>query len=189
MKLTRFFFISESLHDLERFEQSLERIAVVTPQMHLLTLDDSGAATHPKLHQITSFMHKDIIHSTLIGAALGVGGALLVLVVSHLAGWAYTPAGWMPFLFLAIVVLGFLTWQGGLWGIQTPNTHFKSFEQALRDGKHVFFVDVEPRHRQTIEEMARNHHAIETAGVASGAPNWLVFSQHRLKRFFTETFP
>lgn len=189
MKLTRYFFISDSLDHLERFEKDLERTDMVTPQMHLLTLDDGGAATHQHLHKMTSFMKKDIIRSTLIGAAFGLCAAILVLLVSYLAGWTDTPAGWVPFIFLAVVILGFLTWQGGLWGIQRPNAHFESFEQALKSGRHVFFVDVEPRHEKTLKDTTRNHPAVEEAGVARGAPTWIVFSQHHLKRFFTETFP
>lgn len=189
MKLTRYFFISDSLDDLERFEKNLEQTEIVSPQMHLLTLDDSGAANHEHLQSMTSFMKKDIIRSTLFGAGIGLCAAILVLIVSYLAGWTQTAAGWMPFIFLAFVVLGFVTWQGGLWGIQKPNVHFDSFEQALNDGKHVFFVDVTPAHGRVLQEIAAKHSAVEAAGSARGAPTWIVFSHHGLKRFFTQTFP
>jgi hypothetical protein len=46
--------------------------------------------------------------------------------------------------FLAIVLPGFCTWEVGLIGIQKSNHHFARFEQALSDGKHIFFVDLEP---------------------------------------------
>jgi hypothetical protein len=45
---------------------------------------------------------------------------------------------------LAIVLLDFCTWKGGSIGIQKPNHNFARFEQALSDGKHIFFVDLKP---------------------------------------------
>jgi hypothetical protein len=37
----------------------------------------------------------------------------------------------MPFIFLAIIALGFSTWEGGFYGIQSPNFHFSKFEDVL----------------------------------------------------------
>lgn len=190
MKMTRYFFIGDDLDDLERFEDELEHADFVTPQIHLLTLDDTGAAHHHHLHAVTAFMKQDVVHSALVGAGLGLVVAFLVLVVSHLAGWTQTPAGWMPFIFLAIIALGFCTWEGGLRGIDTPNVHFKNFEKALKDGKHVFFVDLDdPGQAERLIDIDKKHPGIVPAGTARGAPHWIVFSQHRIKRFFTQTFP
>lgn len=189
MKLTRYFFISNSLDDLEAFEQDLERADVVTPQIHLLTLNEDEAERHHNLHKMTSFMKKDIVHSTLIGAVAGLSAAALTLIITQLAGWSETSAGWAPFIFLAIVFLGFFTWQGGMWGIQKPNVHFKRFEKTLQAGKHVFFVDVENRHKNLLKTLTARHVSIESAGIGRAAPSSIVFMQHHLKHFFTEVFP
>lgn len=189
MKLTRYYFIGEDLDDLERFEEELESGGIVTPQVHILTRDDRGVASHAHLHQVTPFMQKDVVHSTLIGAAIGVCMAVLVLLVTYLAGWHETAAGWVPFVFLAVIMLGFCTWQGGLWGIQTTNVHFKRFGKALKEGKHVFFVDLEPGRGKLLKDIANKHPTLAMAGLDRGAPSWIVFSQYHLKRFFTETFP
>lgn len=187
--MTRHFFISDDLDDLERFEEELEDSGIVTPQIHVLTLDDSGAEHHHHLHQVTALMKQDLVHSTLIGAAIGLCAAILVLAVAHFAGWTQSPAGWLPFIFLAIITLGFFTWEGGFLGIQKPNVHFERFEEALQSGKHVFFVDIEPGQKKIIEEHAKRHPRVQSAGTGPAAPAWVVFWQHRLKRFFTETFP
>ncbi|MCP1674646.1 hypothetical protein J2T57_001784 [Natronocella acetinitrilica] len=189
MRLKRYFFISNDLDDLERFEEDLENAGIVTPQIHVLTLDDTGADFHHHLHTVTDFMKRDVLHSTLICAAAGACLAVLVLLVAYFAGWTDSPAGWMPFIFLAIIVLGFVTWEGGLRGIDTPNSQFQRFERALRDGKHVFFVDIEPGQEKIVNKLAKNHPTAQSAGTAPGAPRWLVFSQHRLRRFFADTFP
>ena len=84
---------------------------------------------------------------------------MLVLVVAYLAGWTESPAGWTPFIFLAVVLLGFCTWEGGLIGIQDPNHNFTRFEQALKDGKHVFFVDLEPGQEAILETVLKSPRA------------------------------
>lgn len=191
MKMTRHFFISDDLDDLERIEEDLERAGIVTPQIHLLTLDDNGASNHHHLHAVMSVMKTDIVHSTILGAIAGLCVAILAFITMHMLGWtAATPAGWIPFIFLSIVILGFFTWEGGLRGVESPNVHFRRFETALQSGRHVFFVDLRPGQRDILDEVMKKHPAIEAvAGTTRGAPRWLVFSQHRVKRFWVETFP
>jgi len=191
MKMTRHFFVSDDLDDLERFEEELEATGFVTPQIHVLSLDDTAVASHNRLHSVVSLMRRDIIHSTLIGAGVGLCVSVLILLVAHFAGWTQSPAGWLPFVFLAVIALGFFTWEGGLWGIQQPNVHFKKFEGYLKAGRHVFFVDMVPGRgqRKILAEVVKNHPSISASGVDEGAPHWVVFWQHRLKRFFTESFP
>lgn len=189
MKLKRHFFASNDLDDLESFEVELEQADIVTPQIHVLTLDDTGADNHLKLHEVTPFMKTDIVHSTLIGALVGITMAAFVLVIAHLSGWTDTAAGWLPFIYLSIILLGFFTWQGGLWGIESTNSHFKNFEQLLRDGEHIFFVDLESGRGKVVRRLARQHPGIRPVGEGVGAPHWIVVWQYRLKRFFSETFP
>lgn len=189
MRLKRHFFVSDDLDDLESFEIELENADIVTPQIHLLTLDDTGAANHIHLHEVTAFMKTDVVRSAFAGALVGLTMAAFVLALTHLSGWHETPAGWLPFLYLSILLLGFFTWQGGLWGIESPNTHFRAFEQMLREGQHVFFVDLEPGRGKVVRRLARKHPGIRAVGVGLGAPHWIVSWQHRLKHFFTETFP
>ena len=114
------YFISDDLDDLEVIEEQLESAGVSTAQIHVLTLHDAELDHHEHLHRVQSFMKKDVIHSALIGALIGVCACALVLVVADVAGWTHTPAGWIPFIFLAVVMLGFCIWEGGLFGIQVP---------------------------------------------------------------------
>lgn len=189
MKLKRHFFSSDDLKDLARFKQELEEYGIPQPQIHVLTLDDTEAANHHQLHEVTSLMKTDIVNSTLLGAVAGIIAAGLIILVSYLFGWTESGAGWLPFIFLAIIALGFFTWEGGLRGIESPNTHFRNFEQVLKSGRHLFFVDLEPGAGKAIRRKVKRHPRIRAEGVGTGAPHWLVTWQHRLKRFFTETFP
>lgn len=189
MKMKRHFFVSDDLDDLELFEEELEQAGIATPQIHVLTLDDAGAETHAHLHDVQSLMKKDVIHSGEYGLAVGVVAALMVLAVTYMAEWYTSPAGWIPFIFLAIVLLGFFTWEGGFIGIQTFNSNFKRFKDELEAGKHVFFVDLTSEQEETLERVVRSHPRARMAGTGRPTPHWIVSWQQRLKGLFTETLP
>lgn len=189
MKMLRHFFISGDLDDLEVFEEELEAAGVPTVQIHVLTLDDTAAENHVHLHDVQSLMKKDVIHSMIIGAVIGVILAILVLVIADQLGWTDTRAGWIPFIFLAIIALGFSTWEGGFVGIQRPNFRFEKFEQALRAGRHVFFVDLEPNQESALEGIVAKHSQVEVGGTGPATPHWIVSWQRRLTHFFGETMP
>ena len=175
MSMLRHYYISEDLDDLEVFEEQLESAGIATPQIHVLSRDDNALAHHAHLHEVQSFMKKDIVHWALIGVVVGACIAALVLSVAYLAGWTQTVVGWIPFIFLAIVVLGFSTWEGGLYGVQKPNHHFARFEDALREGKHVFFVDLDPKEEAVLSKTLQSHPRVVPAGTeATSSFQWLV---------------
>ena len=186
MNMLRHYFVSNNLDDLEVFEEQLEAAGVSTPQIHVLSRDflvsvlvDAAVENHHHLHEVQSFMKRDIVHSTERGAVVGVFALVLVLAVAYFAGWTQTAAGWVPFIFLAIVLLGFSTWVGGLLGIEKPNHKFARFEKALSDGKHVFFVDLEPNQEAVLEKLLKAHPQVELAGTGSSAPHWLIALQQK----------
>jgi hypothetical protein len=178
--MLRHYFISTNLDDLEVFEEQLEAAGVSTPQIHVLSRSDAEVHQHPHLHEVQSLMKSDIVRSAERGALVGLCAFVLVLAVAYLAGWTATAAGWMPFVFLAVALLGFCTWEGGLFGIQRPNANFARFEQALREGKHVFFVDLEPNQEAVLEKVLKAHPQIELAGTGSAAQHWLITLQRKL---------
>jgi len=189
MKMRRHYFISDNLDDLDVFTDQLENAGLSSPQIHVLSQNDSEVAHHHRLHDVNSFMKVDIVHSTACGAMVGFIASVLVLFVSYIAGWTESAAGWMPFIFLAVVVLGFCTWEGGLFGIQRPNHHFKRFKQALDDGKNVFFVDLAERHESLLVEVLKSHPQVQNAGTGASTPSWFIQWQKSVPRFFRETFP
>jgi hypothetical protein len=179
MHMLRHYFISNNLDDLEVLEEQLEAAGVSTPQIHVLSRNEAEVHKHPHLHEVESFMQKDIVYSTARGAVLGICASVLVLAVAHFAGWTHTVAGWMPFIFLSIVVLGFCTWEGGLHGIQKPNHNFVRFEKALKEGKHVFFVDLEPRQEAILANVLKSHPQVEPAGTGASAQHWFITLQKK----------
>ncbi len=177
--MLRHYFISDDLDDLEVFETQLEAAGVSTPQIHVLSSNDAEVEHH-HLHEVQSFMKKDIIRSAMRGAFVGLCAFVLVLVVAYFAGWTKIAVGWIPFIFLAVVLLGFCTWEGGLIGIQKPNRNFARFEQALSEGKHVFFVDLQPDQEIVLERTLKSHPRVQRAGTGSSMPHWLITLQHKV---------
>ena len=189
MKMLRRYFISDDLDDLDAIEEQLESAGIATPQIHVLTSHDAELEHHEHLHRVQSLMKKDLIHSTVIGAVVGVFACVLVLAVAYFAGWTETAAGWIPFVFLAIVVLGFCTWEGGLIGIEKPNYHFARFEQAIRNDKHILFVDLERGQEPILETVLKSHPKLEPAGSEGLRQHWVIEFQKRVPRFFKVTWP
>jgi hypothetical protein len=111
-----------------------------------------------------------------------------VLIVTSYSDWTATYS-WVPFIFLAIVLLGFSAWLGGLYGIQEPHRDFKRFETQLQAGKHVFVVDVDANQEGALDTVTKAHPRLILAGTGKASPRWLVMGQHNIKKFTSETFP
>jgi len=187
MSLKRHFYISDDLDDLDMLEQELENSGIATPQIHVLSQGEADVEHH-HLHQVEAVLKKDVVHSMERGAVIGVIAAVLVLAMAYIMGWTDSAAGWVPFIFLAIVVLGFCTWEGGLFGIQEPHYQFKNFQTILQQGKHVFFVDVSLQQEEILGDTIKNHPRVEMAGEGEATPEWIVDWQRHWKGF-VKTMP
>jgi hypothetical protein len=86
----------------------------------------------------------------------------------------------MPFIFLAVAMLGFCTWEGGLIGSQRRNYKFARFEKELKEGKHIFFVDIYQHQESILARVVGLHPQISSAGTGRSVPDWLVHWQRRM---------
>lgn len=179
--MERYYYISDDLDDLEAVERELENAGIAIEQIHVLSHDDDAIGRRG-LNGVTSIMKKDLIPSTIVGAVVGACLAILVLVGAHLLGWAETFT-WIPFVFLAVILLGLCAWEGGLWGIQEPNRNFRRFHKVLKRGKHVLFVDVEEQEKIVLERISRAHPRLKSVGVGTSAPTMVVKGHRMLRRF------
>jgi hypothetical protein len=185
--MQRHYYVTDDLDDLEKVEHELEGNGIATPQMHVLSHDDADVENH-HLHEVEAVLKKDVVHSMEMGALVGVVLAALVLCVAYFAGWTESAAGWVPFIFLAVILLGFSTWEGGFKGIQQPHYQFKRFENALRKGKHVFFVDVDPEQESVLDRVLKSHPQLKPAGLGDSTPRWVVQAQKKWTGF-VDTMP
>lgn len=178
--MKRYYYISNDLDDLQVVEHDLEKAGVSAPQIHVLSEDDAGVEQR-QLHQVEAVLKKDVVHGTARGAIIGAIGATVVLGLAWISGLteSYT---WVPAIFLAVVVLGFCTWEGGLIGIQEPHADFKRFQSELSKGKHVLFVDVDPEQESILQRVVSSHPKLKSAGEGSSTPRPVVRFQDRWSR-------
>lgn len=179
--MERHFFASSDLRDLELLEMELEGMGVVRPQIHVLT-DSEAQLSGYRLHEVSSLMRTDVIRKGLVGAIVGAAGCFSVLAIASISGLA-TSVGWTPFILLAIVVLGFCTWEAGFLGFQLPNRQFRNFEHLLKEGKHLFFVDVRGHQRELLDQAVDRHPGLIRLGEGEGSPWWLISLQEKFQRF------
>lgn len=179
--MKRHYYISDDLDDLESIENELEKSGVDTEQIHVLSDNDAYCETH-HLHAVDSLSKKDIIRSGFIGLAIGLVGSVLILFLSYSLN-IHEHVTWAPALFLAIAFLGFSTWEGGLWGIQKPNRVLARFQEELRCGKHVLFVDVTAEQESVLQSVVEAHPKLVTAGDGNASPQWVVGAHKRFHRF------
>ena len=180
--MLRHYFISSDLDDLEKVEQELEAEGITEPQIHILSEKDADVENH-HLHEVEPVLKQDVVHSTEIGAVIGFVISSATLMLAYEMGWTESAAGWLPFIFLAIVILGFCTWEGGFIGIQKPNVHFERFQELLHKGKHVLFVDVDSNQEPVFAKVINAHPKLEPAGLGSATPHWVVRWQDKFHSF------
>ncbi len=179
--MNRHYYISNNLDDLEQIEHELEASGIATEQIHVLSEQDAAIEGH-HVHSVPSVLKTDVVNSGRRGLYIGLALALLVLLVAYFTGWTDSPAGWVPFIFLALVLLGFSTWEGGLLGIQTPNQYFRRLQDRLRAGEHVFFVDVESSQEPLLERIIQQHPHLQPAGIGQARPYWVIAGQQTWNR-------
>lgn len=180
--MKRHYYISNDLDDLEVVGQELLEANITKLQFHVLSNDDAQVNKHD-LHEVEAVLKKDVVHSTEIGAVVGIIAAAAVLLIAHFTGATNSAAGWIPFIFLAIVMLGFCTWEGGLIGIQIPNYQFAQFKDVLDKGKHVFFVDIDDNQEPALNKIVKHHPSMELAGFGEPTPRWVIRTQDNYQAF------
>lgn len=179
--MKRYFFIEDSLDDLEMVERDLLAGGLMAPQLHVLSRDDDGA-TRRHLHQVHSLLRQDTIHAGEIGALIGFGISALSVVIAYFSGLPQS-IGWVPFICLSVVLLGFFTWEGGLFGIQVPNSQYHRFSKALDEGRHMLIVDVETDQERLLQHVVAAHPNMKAAGTGRATPRWFVRWQQRWHDF------
>jgi len=186
-RYSRHYFLSDSLDELEKIEEELEAKGIAYEQFHVLSNENAEVSRHEHLHEVPSLMQRDIVRSTIKGAVIGLIASSLLLVIVSLTSVTEN-VGWMPFIFLAIVVLGFCTWEGGFLGIQTPNKDYVRFDGALQDGKHIFFVDIAASQEANLAEVLKHHPKLSPAGDGDATPGVVMQIQHNWHEF-RKVFP
>lgn len=168
----RHYFISDDLDDLERIENELEAGGIDSVHIHVLSECESEVGRH-HLHKLSLLLKKDVVNSGCKGAVVGTLLAGLLLAFAYIGGWADGNVGWTPFILLAASLVGFCAWDGGFLGMQQCNRCFRRFEACLRDGHHVFFVDVDDKQQAILDQVVARHPLLQGAGTGTATRLWL----------------
>ena len=179
--MKRHYFITDNLDELKHVERDLLAAGLTRPHFHVLS-EDEAAVERLQLNPVEAVLKKDVVRGTERGAAIGMGLAAAVLLLAWVTGLAAS-FGWLPPVFLAVVILGFCTWEGGLIGIQEPNVNFRRFQHELRQGKHILLVDVAEDDEDTLRRVARDHGSLVAAGEGHSTPGWVIGAQQKWSRF------
>ena len=179
--MKRHYFVCNDLDDLGQVEQDLQSAGVTAPQIHTLSSRGGEAESHG-LQEVEAVLRRDVVRGTERGALVGLlaAGAILALAWASGLTASYT---WVPAIFLAIVVLGFCTWEGGLIGIGEPHADFRRFQPALSRGKHVFFVDVDPEQEAILDAVIACYDGLRPAGTGDATPRAVVRFRDKWTRF------
>ncbi len=179
--MKRHYYVGTDLKEMSDVESELESAGISTPQIHVLSQDDAGVEL-ARLNEVEAVLKKDVVHGTARGALFGILGSTAVLLFFWWSGLvqAYT---WVPAIFLAVAVLGFCTWEGGLIGIQEPHTDFVRFQNDLESGRHVLLVDVVPEQEGILNSVVARHPGLRMAGEGEPTPGWVIGAQRKWSRF------
>lgn len=161
--MKRLFFITSSLNTVEKAEQELMEIGVNEDAMHLLS-EDLAEAEVRNLHPVRSMNRTDILHWLERGLVVGGLIAVFILSLAYFSGLA-DQYSWMPFVFVALFLMAFATWEAGLIGMQEKNYKFEAFEENIRNGEHVLFVDCDEPQSSKVKDVCLNHYAMRFAGI------------------------
>lgn len=179
--MKRYYFISDELDELGVIERELQGHGMTKPQIHVLSQDDDGLAHH-HLNDVAPLLRKDVVRATAVAGVFGFLSAVLVMSFAVFSG-ATASIGWSPFVLLALVVMGLITWEGGMWGIQQPNSRFKRFQGALAEGKHILYVDVKPAQRSILMSVLERHPGLKSAGSEESPNGLLISAENGAQRF------
>lgn len=158
-------YLSDSLDELEKADHELEERGIPKKNIHVLSEDHAGVEQHD-LPPVNDFASRDFVHGGGIGAALGALLAAAVVFIAGESGLAMQ-VGWIPFLFLAIVLFGFCTWEGGLLGGMQLNHRYRVAEDALHNGRHLLIVDVEDERESRARSLLHRHAHLQPIRVQS----------------------
>lgn len=179
--MKRHFYISNDLDDLENLERDLESQHVSRPQIHILSNSDAELEKH-HLNQVESLFKKDVVRSAIRGFLVGLVLAAVILGVTYafnlVEGYL-----WIPIFFLAVIALGFCTWEGGLIGIQEPHHEYKRFQKLLEHGKHILIVDTKPEQEALLASVMKSHPRVKSAGTGENVSDLLVGAQKQWSKF------
>lgn len=157
------YYLSTDLDELQCVHDELVDKGVQHEHVHVWT-DKEYLLPRYRLLPIHPLLKTDVIDSTIRAAVLGSICSFLILFSYQFFGTANT-LGIFPYACGALVALGLITWEGGMWGIQKPNSKFSQYSTQITQGQHLLLIDFDEHQEKAISEMESAHHALRKIDV------------------------
>ncbi len=168
--MKRYYFVSDDLKDLVLVEKELQEEGISPLQMHLVS-DSNVEAERLGLHQVASLFKNDVVYSMLMGLSIGFAVSVLLVAIGLFMG-VTSDRDWAILAVICLIVLGLCTWEGGLFGIQVPNRHYRRFARSIQQGRHLFFVDVGRNQADVLDRAIERHSHLKPVGRGWGEWSW-----------------
>jgi hypothetical protein len=105
------------------------------------------------VREASIFEERDVFHSGIRMAFLGIGVALAVSAVVSLV----QPYGWQPtginYFFFCLLFGGFGAWMGGLSGISHRNYRLNAYQDELEQGHALMLVYTDEAHEEPMRDV------------------------------------
>ena len=154
-KLRRLEYLTRDLNELEKTEQELELNGIPRSHIHVLS-DNEAELEYRKIPSVPDFMKKNVVRSGFRGFGVGIALGSVALAVPYFLGWV-AGATWAPFVVLAIMIVGFCTWEGGMIGLHKTNERLARYQPYVSKGSHLLMVDVAPSEEILVNQTLKHH--------------------------------
>jgi hypothetical protein len=156
--MKQYYYLVEDIDNVEHICDDLHKVGVEDNQIHIVGGNADEIESH-HLHQAREIDETDIARFSERGALLGIILGLLFLV----AAIQYQPFGieveGVAAAMITILIIGFCTWWGGIFGAYFINYRIAPFKRAVRGNKFLIMLDVPGNLSDIIRDMMRRTHA------------------------------
>lgn len=150
-------FLLQNMSESDQLQAELATVGIHDDDIHFVTERADDFAGH-NVHAASIFEERDLIHSSIRGAIVGV---FLGSIVS-LFTYAFQPYGWdvqpINIALLILLFTGFGGWIGGLFGISHRNYRISQYEDELQEGKAIMLVYTDNEHAREARRIVEFYH-------------------------------
>jgi len=156
--MTTLRYFTDSIDELEKTEHDLEENGVPRSHIHLLSRSESELI-QKDLPVYSDFSKRDILHGGVMGALLGVTMAIGLLLASFLYGVTDSSI-WVVIAFVSAMIIGFCTWEGGLFGLTKVNHKLAAYQAEVNSGRHLLVIDAKDASEEKTTRLIVNAHPL-----------------------------
>lgn len=132
-------YLTDDIDELESAEHDLEQRGIPREHIHVLANNDGELLAH-NLPPFSDWSKRDIFHYGVRGTIIGAVLSGTLLLSTYLCG-VNDPTAWIVIAFIATLIVGFCTWEGGLVGINKMNHAFERYKDSIQKGAYLLVID------------------------------------------------